>query len=68
MPLVHVQMAAGRSPEMKTALLKALSQVVTERLDVPESNVRVWITEFEPEDYLAGGETLPERRARLQGS
>lgn len=62
MPLVHVSMAEGRTEEQKRALLRAISKVVQETLGAPEASIRVWITEFRPTDYLAGGEILADRQ------
>ncbi len=65
MPLVHVQMATGRSDEQKRALLEAMTDAMVEHLGAPRESVRVWITEFEATDYMAGGELLADKRKRL---
>jgi 4-oxalocrotonate tautomerase len=64
MPLVNVHMARGRTAEQKRALMAAITQAVVDTLDAPVASVRVWIDEFEPEEFMAGGETLAERTAR----
>ncbi len=63
MPLVHVSMAAGRTPEQKRALLAAITQAAQDTLGAPLASIRVWITEFEPTDFMAAGHTLAERNA-----
>lgn len=61
MPLINVHMARGRTPEQKRALMAAITQAAVDTLDAPLASVRVWIDEFEPEEFMAGGETLAER-------
>lgn len=65
MPLVNVNMAAGRTAEQKTALMRAITDAVEEHLGAPRDSIRVWITEFDADDYMAAGELLSEKRARL---
>lgn len=65
MPLVHVQMATGRTAEQKRALLDALTDAVERELGAPRESIRVWITEFGETDFMAGGELLADKRARL---
>lgn len=63
MPLIHVQMAKGRTPQQKHALLSSITEAVQHSIEAPLPSIRVWITEFEPAEYMAGGETLAARRA-----
>lgn len=65
MPLVNVQMASGRTPEEKRALLAALTDTVERELGVRRDAIRVWITEFDATEYMSGGELLSDKRARL---
>jgi 4-oxalocrotonate tautomerase len=60
-------MATGRTPGQKRALLEAITDAVEQHLEAPRDSVRVWITEFADTDYMAGGELLRDRRARLSG-
>ena len=64
MPLVQVHLADGRSPEQKRALLEGITRAVQDALDAPLSSIRVWIDEFSPDDYMAAGELLRDKRAR----
>ncbi|MGB8859252.1 MAG: 2-hydroxymuconate tautomerase [Ilumatobacteraceae bacterium] len=64
MPLVSVSMAKGRTVEQKRALLEGITKVVNETLGAPVSSIRVWVNEFEPTDFIAGGEILADKRAR----
>jgi 4-oxalocrotonate tautomerase len=65
MPLVHVHMAEGRTEEQKRALLHAVTQAVHQSVGAPIPSIRVWITEFAEHDFIAGGEILADRQARL---
>lgn len=61
MPLVEIHMAAGRSEEQKRALLAAVTDAVHTSIGAPVESIRVWIHEFDPSAYMAGGQLLSER-------
>jgi 4-oxalocrotonate tautomerase len=63
-PLVQINMADGRTPEQKRALLDAVTKAVQESIGAPLDSIRVWISEFPATDYMAGGELLADKRAR----
>ena len=65
MPLVNIHMSEGRTVEQKTALMRAITEVMIEHLGSAPESVRVWIDEFPPTDYMAGGELLIDKQARL---
>ena len=65
MPLVHVQIATGRTDEQKRALMTAMTDAMVEHLGSPRDSVRVWITEFANTEFMAGGELLADKQARL---
>lgn len=65
MPLVQIQMAEGRTPEQKRAVMEAMTDAMVEHLGASRDSVRVWITEFRDTDFMAGGEVLADKRARL---
>lgn len=67
MPLVHIQMAEGRTAEQKRAVMEAMTDAMVEQLGATRDSVRVWITEFPDTDFMAGGEVLADKRARLAG-
>ena len=64
MPLVQINMADGRTPEQKRALLDAVTKAVQDSIGAPLESIRVWIAEFPATDYMAGGELLADKRAR----
>ncbi len=65
MPLVNVHMASGRTPDQKRALMDAITDAMETCIGAPRSSVRVWITEMENTDFMAGGELLADKQARL---
>ena len=65
MPLVNVHMSTGRTPEQKKALMEAITEVMHIHAGAPRESVRVWITEMEATDFMAGGELLSDKKVRL---
>lgn len=65
MPLVNVHMAEGRTPDQKRALMDAITDAMHEHLGAPRESVRVWVNEFPATDFMAGGELLADKQARL---
>ena len=65
MPLINVHMAEGRSKEEKSALMSAITDAAVNTLGAPRDSVRVWITEMSNIDFMAGGELLADKQARL---
>jgi 4-oxalocrotonate tautomerase len=77
MPLIHVSLAKGRSPEQLQALgpgdgsrrrrrggkSTALTAAVEESIGAPRESIRVVLTECEPQHWFVGGETLADLRA-----
>ena len=64
MPLVQIHLAEGRTPEQKRALLEGITRAVQDSVGAPLSSIRVWINEFSPDDYMAAGELLTDKRSR----
>jgi 4-oxalocrotonate tautomerase len=65
MPLIEVHLARGRTEQQKRALMQALTDAVQESIGAPLASIRVWIHEFAPEEYMAGGEVLADRAQRV---
>ncbi len=64
MPLINVHMAAGRTDEEKKALMEALTKAAQESIGAPLQSIRVWITEMQPTEFMAGGELMADRQAK----
>ena len=58
-------MAEGRSPDQKKALMDAITDAMHDHIGAPRESVRVWITEMANTDFMAGGELLADKQARL---
>lgn len=67
MPLVNVTMARGRTPQQKMAMLHAIADAIHDSIGAPRDSIRVWVTEVDNTDFLAGTEILAEKQARLAG-
>jgi len=62
MPLIEVHMLEGRTDAQKEKLLTAITQAVHESIDAPFPTIRVWIQEFSPREYMAGGQLAAHRK------
>ena len=61
MPIVSINMVKGRDPETLRGCIRAVHEAVRDSLGVPDTSVRVLVTEVEPELWSAGGQTMAER-------
>jgi 4-oxalocrotonate tautomerase len=68
MPLIQINLASGRTAAQKRALLQAVTDAVESSIGAPLESIRVWISEFEPTEYMAGGELLADRQAAQSAS
>jgi 4-oxalocrotonate tautomerase len=62
-PLIQINMAAGRTDAQKRALLEAVTEAVQSSIGASLESIRVWISEFPPSEYMAGGVLLADRQA-----
>jgi len=63
MPLVRIDLMAGRPPEKIRELHERVAAVVAEVLDAPIERVRTYITEFPPSAWGIGGVPAAVARA-----
>jgi 4-oxalocrotonate tautomerase len=56
MPIINVQMIAGRSPEKKQELVAILTRETARILDVEPDWVTVVINEYTRDNWASGGE------------
>ena len=59
-PLIQVQIMEGRPPEKIDALIKNVTETVSETLDSPKKNVRVIVTEVPKTHWGIGGTSAKE--------
>lgn len=64
MPIITVNLLAGRDKARKTALIRELSETTARVLDAPLDSVRVILNEMAPDYFGIGGETAEERAKR----
>jgi 4-oxalocrotonate tautomerase len=62
MPIVTVNVAAGREPDVLRDCLRAVHEAVRDSLGVADSQIRVLINEVPEEHWSSGGHTLAERK------
>jgi 4-oxalocrotonate tautomerase len=62
MPTIRVEMMEGRTPEQKTALVKALTQAVVESLGSKPESVDVLLYDIKREHWSTGGVQWSERK------
>jgi 4-oxalocrotonate tautomerase len=63
MPFIHVHIAAGRPLEKRRRLAAAITDVVTEILELDRDATQVIVQQHERDSWAIGGELLSERRA-----
>jgi 4-oxalocrotonate tautomerase len=63
-PLVRIDLVAGRPPELLRALIGNLHTTVASTLNVPEQSVTVIVNEVPAEHWATAGTTKAEQRAR----
>ena len=67
MPIVHVDLMAGRPPEKIAAMIRGISEAIATSLDAPIESVRVIVNEMQEHQYGVGGKpwrVVREERAR----
>ena len=63
MPLINVQMLAGRTADQKATLIRELAQTTRKVLGVPEEALRIILTEVPPEHWGVGSRSMAQIRA-----
>lgn len=62
MPIVQVQMLAGREPELVEDFGASLTDFVEAKLGVPRDTIRVVITEIRAEHWFKDGRSIARLR------
>ena len=55
MPIVHISMLPGRTPEMKEDLIRKVTDAIAEALKIPEDRVHIILNEVPKENVGHGG-------------
>ncbi len=61
MPLIRVEMLEGRTPEQKTALVRALTQAVVDTLGSKPEGVNVMLFDVPRNNWATGGVQWSEK-------
>lgn len=61
MPIVRIDLWEGRDSETRRELIRAVSEVVSERLGVSVDHVRVVLNEIPRENWGIGGEPASQQ-------
>ncbi len=61
MPIVRIEMLEGRTPDMKAALMKRVTEAVAETLKVDPEQVRVLLYDIPHEHWGVGGKSKAEK-------
>ncbi len=64
MPIVRIDLVAGRPPERTRDLIRRVTEAVVGALEVRPEQVRVLLNEVPPEHWAIGGATMAELGAR----
>lgn len=64
MPVVTIQIVAGRAAQKKREMIRAVATAVAATLDAPIDTVRIIVHEIPPDLWGAGTETIAERQSR----
>lgn len=59
MPLVHIDLLEGRSPEKIAAMIGSVSEAIATSLDANIDSVRIVVNEMKAYQYGVGGEPWP---------
>lgn len=60
MPIVRIEMLAGRPAAKQAELIRRVTEAVAGTLDVRPEQVRVLLYEIAPEHWAVGGRTMAE--------
>ncbi len=67
MPIIQVNIAAGRTAQQKAAAFVEITDAVVRTLDVRPEQVRIIINEVNPEHFAIGGQTMAAHAAKASG-
>ncbi|WP_404474080.1 2-hydroxymuconate tautomerase family protein [Vreelandella venusta] len=63
MPIINIQLIAGRTAEQKEALIKNVTDACVESIDCTPESVRILLSDVEGQDFGVAGESVAKRRA-----
>lgn len=63
MPIVNIQLIAGRTAEQKEALIKSVTDACVESINCTPESVRILLSDVDIQDFGVAGESVAKRRA-----
>ncbi|KRN03755.1 MULTISPECIES: 2-hydroxymuconate tautomerase [Holzapfeliella] len=55
MPIVHIDLIEGRSPEQLKGLVKDVTEAIAKNTGAPQENVHIVLNEMRKDNYSVGG-------------
>ncbi|NVY95831.1 4-oxalocrotonate tautomerase [Lactobacillus sp. DCY120] len=55
MPLVHIELIAGRKPEQLKQMVADVTQAIMKNTGAPAEHVHIVLNEMQPDHYSVGG-------------
>jgi 4-oxalocrotonate tautomerase len=65
MPIIQVNILAGRSAELKAELAAKITEAVCQTLQAPPETVRVLLHEYVEGEWFVAGKPLPAAKPRV---
>ena len=62
MPIIHIEIAQGRTPAELAVLAGSVSRAAADALSVPEAGIRVLVAEVDPTLWFSGGQSLAAKK------
>ncbi|MFC4311516.1 4-oxalocrotonate tautomerase family protein [Steroidobacter flavus] len=59
MPIIQVNILAGRSPELKAELAAKITETVSQTLQAKPETIRVLLQEYAEGEWFVGGKSMP---------
>ena len=62
MPIVQIHMFEGRTPEQKRALVRKVTDAISETINTPPEAVHIILTDMSRGDYADGGVLFSDKK------
>lgn len=61
MPLVHIELLEGRTPEQLEALVKDVTAAISKDANVPAERIHIVLSEMQKDHYAVGGQLTSKK-------
>ncbi|MEJ6348488.1 2-hydroxymuconate tautomerase [Holzapfeliella sp. He02] len=61
MPIVHIDLIEGRSPEQIKGMVKDVTEAIAKNTGAPQENVHIVLNEMNKDNYSVGGKLKSEQ-------